>query len=93
MSELPEPILKDDTYPFIDQRYPLADLVMIEMPEDLQRILTQQAERNGEGILRDAPVEVRCVSDQFGDASFLVYWPHGHSMHTLAPRQFRKGNV
>ena len=28
-------------------------------------------------IIRDEPVELRCQSEQYPDASFLVYWPQG----------------
>jgi hypothetical protein len=36
--------LPDGLYPFIDQRLPLSDLTMIEMPADLERLLRTQAE-------------------------------------------------
>jgi hypothetical protein len=26
-------------------------------------------------IIRDEPVELRCQSEQYPDATFLVYWP------------------
>jgi tetratricopeptide (TPR) repeat protein len=28
-------------------------------------------------IIRDEPVELRCQSEQYPDATFLVYWPQG----------------
>jgi hypothetical protein len=28
-------------------------------------------------IIRDEPVELRCQSEQYPDAKFLVYWPQG----------------
>lgn len=91
MSVLPELTLPDGDYPFIDRRYPLAELAMIEVPGGIQKILLDQAKKNGEAILRDTPVELRCVSEEFGDATFLIYWPHGYPMHMLAPSKFRKG--
>ena len=66
---------------------------MIEVPETLKRLLISQSEKNGEEIVRDMPVELRCTSEQFGDATFLIYWPHGHTMHMLATAKFRKGNA
>jgi hypothetical protein len=93
MSVLPELTLPQGDYPFIDQRYPLAELAMIEVPENLQRLLIEQAEKNGEEIVRDVAVELRCISEQFGDATFLIYWPHGYRMHMLAPSNFRRGNA
>ncbi|MFK3962128.1 hypothetical protein ACI2KT_00940 [Ensifer adhaerens] len=93
MTTIPEPVLSEADYPFIDKRFPLSELAMIEVPRSLQDILIDQSEKNGEAIIRDVPVEVRCTSDQFGDATFLIYWPHGYSMHMLAPAQFRKGNA
>ncbi len=85
MSVLPEPTLPEGDYPFIDQRYPLAELAMIEVPENLQRLLIGQAEKNGKEIVRDVAVELRRIPEQFGDATFLIYWPHGRRMHMLAP--------
>ncbi|WP_205929534.1 hypothetical protein [Rhizobium leguminosarum] len=55
MSVLPDQTLPDSDYPFIDQRYPLAELAMIEVPEGIQKISLDQAEKNGEAIMRDAP--------------------------------------
>ncbi|WP_261317902.1 hypothetical protein [Rhizobium leguminosarum] len=66
---------------------------MIEVPLALKNLPIDQATTNGTSITRDAPTEIRCVSDQFGDATFLIYSPHGHDMHMLAPAQFRKGNA
>jgi hypothetical protein len=85
-------VLTGADHPFFDRRYPLADLAMIEVPDSLRDLLIAQAKKSG-GIIRDEPVEVRCTSEQFGDATFLIWWPHGHDMHMLAPSQFRKGNA
>jgi hypothetical protein len=91
--KISNPDLPEGDYPFIDRHYPLAELAMIEVPVVLKTLLIEQAARNGTSIARDAPTELRCVSEQFGDATFLIYWPHGHDMHMLAPAQFRKGNA
>lgn len=93
MTTIPDPVLPDGDYPFIDQRYPLSELAMIEVSGSLQEILVAQSRKNGEEIIRDIPVELRCTSDQFGEATFLIYWPHGHKMHMLAPSKFRTGNA
>lgn len=92
MTSLPEPILPDGHYPFVDQRYPLAELAMIEVPEALRSLLVAQAEKS-DGITRGEPVEVRCVTEGFGEATFLIWWPHGHPIDMLAPAHFRKGNA
>lgn len=65
---------------------------MIETPASLRDLLITQAQKNG-GIVRDEPVEVRCLSEEFGDAAFLIWWPHGYTMHMLAPAKFRTGNA
>jgi hypothetical protein len=84
--------LPDGLYPFIDQRLPLSDLTMIEMPADLEQLLRTQAEASGIEILRGSPVELRCQSAEFPDATFLVFWPHEEDrLHMLAPRKFGVG--
>ena len=84
--------LPDGLYPFIDQRLPLADLAMIEVPLALEQLLRTQAKANGVDIHRGAPVELRCQSAEFPDATFLVYWPYEEDrLHMLAPKQFRVG--
>jgi hypothetical protein len=93
MTSFPEPKLPEGNYPFVDQLYPLAELSMIEVPDGLQKLLVAQAAKNGQDILRDVPVELRCQTEQQGDATFLIYWPHGHPMHMLAPSHFRRGNA
>lgn len=86
-------LLPDGNYPFIDQAFPLSELAMIETPASLKAILVEQAQKNGMEIVRDQPVEIRCLTEQFGDAVFLVYWPTGEEMHMLAPKQFRHGSA
>ena len=86
--------LPDGLYPFIDERLPLAELVMIEAPRDLEALLKEQAAANGIGIVRDEPVEIRCQSEQYPDATFLVYWPHGtERIHMLVPKKFASGRA
>lgn len=84
--------LPDGFYPFIDQRFPLADLATIEVPPALEQLLRTQAKSNGVDIHRGAPIELRCQSADFPDATFLVYWPYEEDrLHMLAPKRFRVG--
>ncbi|NKL24208.1 hypothetical protein [Rhizobium leguminosarum] len=84
--------LPDGFYPFIDQHFPLSELAMIEVPPDLEQLLRSQAAANGVSIIRGTPLELRCQSEQFPDATFLVYWPHEEDrLHMLAPKKFAKG--
>lgn len=84
--------LPDGLYPFIDQRLPLADLAMIEVPPALEQVLRTQAKANGVNIHRGTPVELRCQSADFPDATFLVYWPcEEDRLHMLAPKRFGVG--
>lgn len=87
--------LPDGLYPFIDQRIPLRELVMVEAPHELEMLLRNQAAENGIEIVRDEPVELRCASEQFPeDATFLVYWPSGEErMHMLVPIGNAKGRA
>lgn len=87
------PSLPDGDYPFIDRRLPLSQLSMIEVPADLERLLMDQAEKSHIAIVRNQPIELRCRSDEFGDAVFLVYWPDGDRMHMLAPKGFVVGRA
>lgn len=83
------PELPDGLYPFIDERLPLSQLVMIEAPRDLEALLMSQAAKNGITIARGVPVELRCQSTEFPDATFLVYWPlDDDRLHMLAPARF-----
>lgn len=86
-------LLPDGMYPFIDEKFPLSELAMIETPAGLKAILVEQAKNSGIEIVRDQPVEIRCVTEKYGDAVFLIYWPHGEQMHMLAPRKFQRGSA
>lgn len=44
--------LPEGLYPFIDQRFPLSELAMIEVPHDLEQLLRSQATANGISIIR-----------------------------------------
>lgn len=86
--------LPDGLYPFIDERFPLADMAMVEAPPELEALLKSQATANGIAIVRDTPVELRCRSEQYPDATFLAYWPHGtERLHILVPKQYAKGRA
>lgn len=84
--------LRDGFYPFIDERLPLAELVMVEAPRDLESLFKSQSAANGIDIIRDEPVELSCSSERYPDATFLVYWPSGSErIHMLVPKKFASG--
>ncbi len=89
MKELPEGL-----YPFIDQRLPLADMALVEAPLALEALFKSQAAANGIELIRDEPVELRCRSEDYPDATFLVYWPLGHDrIHMLVPKPLAQGRA
>ena len=88
------PRLPDGLYPFIDQRLPLSGLTMIEAPPQLEALFKAQAAANGIEIIRDEPVELRCQSEEYPDATFLIYWPRGQDrIHMLAPKEHATGQA
>jgi hypothetical protein len=88
------PHLPDGHYPFIDERLPLSELVMVEAPSDLEALFKSQAAANGIDITRDEPVELRCQSEAYPDATFLVFWPRGTDrIHMLVPKKLAQGRA
>ena len=86
--------LPDGLYPFIDQRLPLSAMAMVEAPPKLEALFKAQAGARGIEIVRDEPVELRCQSEEYPDAVFLIFWPSGQDrIHMLAPKQFSVGNA
>lgn len=86
--------LPDGPYPFIDQRLPLADLTMVEAPPDLEALFKSQAAANGTIIIRGRPVELTCRSEEYPEATFLIYWPRGQDrIHMLVPKRFAQGRA
>jgi hypothetical protein len=84
--------LPDGDYPFIDQRLPLAEMAMVEAPPDLEALFKDQAARNRVALLRDQPVELRCRSNEYPDATFLIWWPTGSDrIHMLVPKKLASG--
>ena len=89
-----EPNLEDGCYPFISERLPLSDLAWIEVPASLQALLHEQAQANGVHLIRGQPVELQCVTPQYGDAVFMILWPQDDDrLHMLAPKAFQKGRA
>jgi hypothetical protein len=83
--------LTEGLYPFIDQRLPLAELMMVEAPPELEALFKSQAAANGVAIIRGEPIELRCQSKEYPDATFLIYWPLGQDrIHMLVPKRFAK---
>lgn len=86
--------LPDGVYPFADTRLPLSDMAMMEAPQALEAVLRAAARESGVDILRDQPVELRCTSDAYPDATFMVFWPSGDErLHVLAPKTSVKGRA
>lgn len=86
------PKLPDGSYPFIDERLPLSEMTMVEAPPELERLFKSQAALNGVEILRDATIELHCRSEEYPDATFLIYWPHGSDrILMLVPTKFAVG--
>jgi hypothetical protein len=75
-----------DHYPFIDEWFPLAEMTVVEAPPQLEALFKSQATKSGIAIVRDEPVELRCQSVEYPDATFLIYWPRGtERIHMLVP--------
>ena len=86
--------LPDGEYPFIDERLPLTEMVMVEAPHDLEALFKDQAVRNGITLLRDQTVELRCQSEEYPDATFLVWWPSDSDrIHMLVPKCYATGRA
>ena len=67
---------------------------MVEAPPDLEALFKSEAAANGIEIIRDQPVELQCQSEEYPDATFLVYWPIGHDrIHMLVPTKFATGRA
>ena len=67
---------------------------MVEAPPALEALFKSQAAANGIEIVRDEPVELRCRSEEYPDATFLIYWPYGTDrIHMLAPKEFASGQA
>lgn len=79
--------LPDGDYPFADVRLPLSEMGMMEAPPELEALLRSAAEKDGVEIVRDQTVELRCTSESFPDATFVVFWPSGNErLNILAPK-------
>jgi hypothetical protein len=86
--------LPDGLYPFADTILPLSEMAMMEAPPALEAILRIAAEESGVEIIRDQPVELRCKSAEYPDATFMVFWPRGgERLHVLAPKASVKGRA
>ena len=86
--------LPDGDYPFIDERLPLSQMTMVEAPPDLEALFKAQAEKNGIELLRDQPVELRCQSENYPEATFLIWWPaNSDRIHLLVPKKFATGRA
>lgn len=87
-------LLPDGDYPFADVRLPLKTMAMVEAPRSLEKLLIEAAEASGVTIVRDRPVELTCQSDEYPQATFVVFWPSGQErINILAPAGFVTGRA
>lgn len=43
---------------------------------------------------RRRAIELRCRSEEYPDATFLTYWPHGTDrFHMVGPKKFARGSA
>lgn len=78
--------LPNGLYPFASVRLPLSQMTMTEAPLALEAVLRRAADDGGVEIVRDHPVELRCTSQDYPDATFVVFWPEGDEcLHVQAP--------
>jgi hypothetical protein len=88
------PQLEDGDYSFIAERLPLSELAWIEVPASLEALIRDQAEANDMQLIRGRPVELRCMTFQYGDAVFMIFWPYDEDrLHMLAPKRFQRGRA
>lgn len=81
-------------YPFVDEVFPLSEMTMVEAPRQLEALFKGQASKNGVELIRDQPVQLRCQSEEYPDATFLIYWPTGtERIHMLVPSKFAAGRA
>lgn len=86
--------LPDGFYPFANVRLPLSELAMMEAPRELEALLIDAARAAHIDLIRDQPVELRCSSDAFPDATFVVFWPSGQErLNILAPKSALVGRA
>lgn len=86
--------LPDGVYPFADTQLPLSEMAMMEAPLQLEQLLRKAASSDGVEIIRDRPIELRCTSAEFPDATFLVFWPSGQErLNILAPKAAGRGRA
>jgi hypothetical protein len=79
--------LPDGLYPFANTWLPLREMAMMQAPRDLEILLRNAAEAAGVEIVRDRAVELRCTSEAFPNATFVVFWPVGEEhLNILAPK-------
>lgn len=84
--------LQHGQYPFREDYYPLAAMVMTEAPPELEAFLAAQAKASGIEIVRDEPVELVCAAPDMETNRFMVFWPSGSErIHLLVPRHLAKG--
>jgi len=69
-------------------------MAMVEAPPKLEALFKAQAAATGIEIIRDEPVELRCQSEEYPDAVFLIYWPSQEDrIHMLVPKEFLRGQA
>lgn len=86
--------LPEGDYPFADTLLPLSEMAMMEAPMELEELLRTAAANDGIEIIRDQPVELRCASRNFPEATFIVFWPSGaQRLNILAPKSAVTGRA
>ena len=87
MRELP-----DGLYPFIDERLPLSEFVMVEAPSDLEALFKSQAACACHHRSRHGHSSCVASPSNIPDATFLFIWPRGpQRIHMLVPKRFAIG--
>lgn len=89
----PAPLLPDQTYPFREDIYPLAEMAMSEAPPEFANFLFAQAEANSIKLVRNEVVELVCRGEGIPELRFIVYWPSNAGLHVLVPKRYVIGRA
>jgi hypothetical protein len=96
------PELPDGLYPFIDERLPLTELVMVEAPDDLEALFKSEAVANGIEIIETRPssfdvalpnIQMRrfSFSGRMAPTAFTCLYPKNSSR--AAPDRYRANPI
>lgn len=77
--------IDDGQVPFADRRFNRDQMIEVTAPSELAELIEREISRSGVAVPADDFLEIRCASENFATAVFMIKRGSGNELRMLVP--------